>query len=564
MNSEMGFSSKLRRLTAPVMLRNDPRGARHWGASSRRKLVCGRSVWILTMMQSCASAAKLRGGGPHSLRRHLCHVTCRFPPPRIVNRQSALNRQRERRIGKRCCSQRPSACRTQDDALQCLAGRDKPPERDQQLACQRDNHRLARAGSAVGSTGLVPPGQCALLLKPQKAPGELDQAVDVLWARIRDRLGNLERMSVIERTLVNYQAIDKDGATWRQTAAALLAIYSDKADVLAAANSRAGQRGLAGLASRIVAEMALCTSPIAGVICTNIDLDALIADAAMLLECAGQSDALDYDLTGGDLSVLPNGSFKFDTTFSETLHQPYMDAQGERTFAATAANYGAAFEIASSASDDLDEAFEAFEAVFRAEFGLGLRELSEFAADMTSEALDRESPYFRLPRSELEAGLAKVAKDGPAAAERAATALTLTPRPRWDEPKPVNAKARDWYPWRFNRRLSLTRRPLVQLTLTGDPEVVIFPNLLERTLRYLFEAFQGRLPAELFDSDGIRQWIGAAVDREGHRFDETVTERLELGWEVVVELRVTALGGAPGLGDIDVLLGEPTRPWSTP
>ena len=32
--------------------------------SSRRKLVFGRSVWILTMMQSCASAAKLRGDGP--------------------------------------------------------------------------------------------------------------------------------------------------------------------------------------------------------------------------------------------------------------------------------------------------------------------------------------------------------------------------------------------------------------------------------------------------------------------------------------------------------------------
>ena len=92
MNSEMGFSSKLRRLTTTgECLRNDPRGARHWGASSRHKLVFGRSVRILTMMQSCASAAKLRGGGPHSLRRHLCHVTCRFPPPRIVNRQYALN-----------------------------------------------------------------------------------------------------------------------------------------------------------------------------------------------------------------------------------------------------------------------------------------------------------------------------------------------------------------------------------------------------------------------------------------------------------------------------------------
>src|SRR6202045_4739478 len=70
----------------------------------------------------------------------------------------------------------PLACRAQDDALQGLASRDKAPERDEQLACQRDNHRLARAGSAVGSAGPVPLCQCAVLLKPQKAPGELDHA----------------------------------------------------------------------------------------------------------------------------------------------------------------------------------------------------------------------------------------------------------------------------------------------------------------------------------------------------------------------------------------------------
>ena len=32
--------------------------------SSRRELVCGRPVWGQTMMQPCASAAKLRGDGP--------------------------------------------------------------------------------------------------------------------------------------------------------------------------------------------------------------------------------------------------------------------------------------------------------------------------------------------------------------------------------------------------------------------------------------------------------------------------------------------------------------------
>src|ERR1700730_13023487 len=69
------------------------------------------------------------------------------------------------------------ACWTQDDALQGLASRDKAPECDHQLACQGDDHRLARAETAIGSAGAVPQCQCALLLKQQEAPGELDHAV---------------------------------------------------------------------------------------------------------------------------------------------------------------------------------------------------------------------------------------------------------------------------------------------------------------------------------------------------------------------------------------------------
>jgi len=64
MTSETG-SMKLRRRTTlvPVLIR----GELAIGAQLRAtKLVYGRSVWILTMMQSCASAAKLRAAGPFS------------------------------------------------------------------------------------------------------------------------------------------------------------------------------------------------------------------------------------------------------------------------------------------------------------------------------------------------------------------------------------------------------------------------------------------------------------------------------------------------------------------
>ena len=86
MNSAMGFSFRSSGVCVMII-----RGELAMGASSRRTLVCGRSVWILTMMQSCASAAKLRAAGPILSVGIVFHVSCRFPPPRIVNQQSALN-----------------------------------------------------------------------------------------------------------------------------------------------------------------------------------------------------------------------------------------------------------------------------------------------------------------------------------------------------------------------------------------------------------------------------------------------------------------------------------------
>ena len=61
MNREMGLFEALASGGAYLSEGSSP-----LGASSRRTLVCGRSVWIPTMMQSCASAAKLRAAGPFS------------------------------------------------------------------------------------------------------------------------------------------------------------------------------------------------------------------------------------------------------------------------------------------------------------------------------------------------------------------------------------------------------------------------------------------------------------------------------------------------------------------
>src|ERR671917_835379 len=61
------------------------RGARQLRCvSSRRELVFGRPRGTRTMMQPCASAAKLRGGGPILHRGSAAMLALGSPPPRTV------------------------------------------------------------------------------------------------------------------------------------------------------------------------------------------------------------------------------------------------------------------------------------------------------------------------------------------------------------------------------------------------------------------------------------------------------------------------------------------------
>ena len=63
---------------------DNSRGARHRARRSRHNLVFGRSVRIGTMMQSCASAARLRGAGPFSPAAWKAMGGGGSPPPRII------------------------------------------------------------------------------------------------------------------------------------------------------------------------------------------------------------------------------------------------------------------------------------------------------------------------------------------------------------------------------------------------------------------------------------------------------------------------------------------------
>ena len=396
---------------------------------------------------------------------------------------------------------------------------------------------LARRAGYEGDPGAIAESRAGPLLHA---------AVDAVWQRVKSRLVGLSRESVIERALLNYVAVRKEARDSLRATSARVAVY-DGGQVLSASNERVVSQDKASLACRVIAEMAVCASPlVGGSSCRAPDLDFLIAEVWTLVECASQCDALHYGLAARPPVVLQNGSFEFDASVAHATG-PLMREQWRRRFR------DAARDEEGVGEDGVEEGIEdpGFPSAFVGEFGLTPEQYAVFVNAVTHEAVETGGAQLRLRRSEVVQRLSDAGAIHP---ERTFTNFALAPRERWDERQPRNAEARDWYPWRFNRRLSLMRRPLIQLSREEDPVVILVPSIVAGTLGYLVQAAFGELPETLFDTPEMIACVGRAADRNGHEFARRVAKRLrELKWQTAGEVRLTELGGDDSLGDVDVL-----------
>src|SRR3954466_7202514 len=150
---------------------NDPRGTRHRAQTIAPHPCIRRIQRIQTMMQSYASAAKLRSGGSilHCGLRAMLPLGA--PPPRIVIWAPYRGGTRPECYQGNLLRVGSLACRTQDNAVRSLAGGHHAPQRNEQLSRQRHDQGLARAAPGIGRARPIPLGQCTLLLVQQKAPG---------------------------------------------------------------------------------------------------------------------------------------------------------------------------------------------------------------------------------------------------------------------------------------------------------------------------------------------------------------------------------------------------------
>jgi len=380
----------------------------------------------------------------------------------------------------------------------------------------------------------------------------LNKLVTSLEEEICEEVRKYGRQRLINAILLNSEVASQDRNQWKKTAAAVLALHDDQHAALHTMARHEYKLNGVLQASRILIEMAICESPLAGgLFPSQLDLSRLMARASSLFHLGGWSDAIRWDVMEPLLVVRPLGDVHVNHDFIDNIAEKFAGASSDVKFRHAAKNYAQNLEERPLAVETVDDMNGRFLSAWANEFGASFQDFRCFVDKVENIGIHENEAVLCLPRSRLTGLLSNTD-----AADAIVRIFTLESRSSWRN-VPHGFTEKDRQPWRFRRRLSIVRRPLLQINHEPDPLIMVAPGMLREALAYMANNYrQGNFPDEQLGSS-MRSFVGHARRMRGSEFNSAVHDRLKtLGWQVVPEIKLTKLLqknlGAKDWGDIDV------------
>ncbi len=391
----------------------------------------------------------------------------------------------------------------------------------------------------------------------------LHKVVAKIWNQLREQLGRLDRASVIHDALRVHEAVTQDRDHWRRTAQAILSLYNSEEDVVAVAQDRERERNNVSLPTRTILEMAVCECPLSGGRqLSRWELDGLLAKAALLIEVAMDSDAINSNLIEQPrINLHLNGEYTIDRNFNNTVIKPFWAAYYREEFGESVEEYPKLYRNRPPTDRKrVGELFSSdFTHAFYIEFGLTPDEAIDGLAELMNLAVEHDNVVVQTTLGNLKTRLTTTRGLSSEASEAFIRTFSIFHRPAWDQPPP-GFRNKDINPWRFRRRLSATARPILVFGEEDDNKVFFGVSLLRSGIEHLLgRSEQGHLPNEFFKSKEMKRYTGRVSNIRGHEFGRKVACDLrQNGWETCAEVQMTQLGAPTELGDVDVLAWKST------
>ena len=391
----------------------------------------------------------------------------------------------------------------------------------------------------------------------QECLSYLNPLVELLEDEVCQELRQLDRRSVIATVLLNHESAAADRDNWSRTAAAVLALHNDQEATRETMTEREAGLSAVFLTSRVLIEFAICECPLAGGRkIGKLDLSGLMAKIMMIQRLGGWSDAIRWGGMEPRLRVTPLGDIHANFSFYDEILAPFARVASDLRVDDDVNSYAEGFEEIEAVPTDTSPWPDAFWQAWEEETGGTFDEMRKFLDILEDNVLKTGRAIVSIKKSQLLGFFSDESAVSPLAAGRIVENLTLASRPLW-RTVPDGFNEKDRFPWRFRRRLSVLRKPLIQIDLQDDPTFILVPGFVREAVVYMLGNYhRGDFPRWQLKPK-MRSWAGSSRHKMGSAFAQKVAERLtELGWKTAVEKKVTEIlrtGFDLDYGDVDVL-----------
>ena len=383
----------------------------------------------------------------------------------------------------------------------------------------------------------------------------LNKITSALEQEFCQELSRFERHALVEAAIANHEAAACDRSTWHRTSGALIALAEDEHAIRDRIAEHHAKLNIVSLTSRILIEAGLSECPLGtGDAPADIDLSRLMAKASMIFYLGGYSDAIHYGGMKPEVRISPAGQILIDPAFFDVIVEPAGRSLADKVIDKHRDRYPELLREPEFETRPLDEIVEgAFLEAWQDEVGASLADCRGAVEALESKLVNAGVGWEMMPRPALIIFLDDHIQDP----EAYVSALESVPQKGWKS-VPPSFVDQDRQPWRFGRRLSVYRRPLLRLSNSDNTPVVVAPGFLRAALLMMMQNYCGAgMDQELLISSKMRRWWNLVQDRDAKDFEQLVCAELQkIGWDAVSRKKFSEILGKrlpQDPGDIDVL-----------
>lgn len=421
-------------------------------------------------------------------------------------------------------------------------------------------HLMDDAVARVGIAFRVQSDVEAEILGQKECTAFLNSAANLTLQELCTQLKAFNKRQFIEEVLRCHEEAVMSREHWRRTAHANIALHGESAAHAVAEHM--AEMTACRIASRILIEAAICECPEDGGFRPgDLDISRAMARAIFAFHMGGWSNAIHWGAIPAKVRVTPIGDIHVDHTFINTVYSPFTEAGGTREVRDAIDSYEDSYNELRPVKSISDVFEPQFLNAWEQEFGVSLDALRMFVDRLEDRGVDQNALWFEMSRSELLDILVECTGRESQNVTSTLDRLVLPVRNHWGE-TPENFRDKDWHPWRFRRRLSLVRRPLIALNEGDDPRLLVAPGLVRDALYILLRSHHiGETPDWQISSRPMLKWLGHTNNVTRTAFNESVALQLgDLGWVSAPDYKISRLLGIPldrDYGDVDALAWDP-------